>query len=402
MTLYHGDCRDVLGHLHGDLIITDPPYEQTSLHWDRWPAGWLDAAGCAPAMWCFLPLRQFAMPPYRGREFTAAGWRLSQDLEPALDTDHDHVTWEKHNGSGFAADRFRRVHETVTHWYRGRWAQVHHEVPAVAGTARPSARIAHRNPPTHTSHIGSAGYTYGPTRLARTVVRVRSLHGSAIHPTQKPIELLDLLIRYGCPEGATVIDPFAGSGSTGIAARAAGRRAVLIEADERHCERAARWLAATRRTAFARPARTPSRRAVARAGGVAVPAYLLQKAPIDDVDRKDRPGRGRPRAAAPAASPAGDAVPLRRLRSSRRATLRRPVLLRQPHRRARRLTPSDKQPPLETWRPAAAVPNWIQPTQRAGPAGHRTGARRGPNRPAQTACGGRRSIGAASWVADVR
>jgi DNA methylase len=62
-----------------------------------------------------------------------------------------------------------------------------------------------------------------PTRLARSVIHVRSLHGTAIHPTQKPVELIDLLIRYACPPDGIVVDPFAGSGSTDIAARAAGR-----------------------------------------------------------------------------------------------------------------------------------------------------------------------------------
>jgi site-specific DNA-methyltransferase (adenine-specific) len=244
--LYHADCRDLLPELRGDLIVTDPPYEQTSLRWDRWPAGWLDAAAdYTSALWCFLP-RQFAMPPYRGREFSAAGWRLSQDLEPALDSAADHLTWEKHNGSSFAADRFRRVHETITHWYQGRWAATVHHVPTIAGAERPTATIGHRRAPSHTGAIRSASYSYGPTRLARSVIHLRSLHGTALHPTPKPVELLDLLIRYGSPPGGVIVDPFAGSGSLGVAARAAGRRAVLIEADEEHCQQAARWLAATR------------------------------------------------------------------------------------------------------------------------------------------------------------
>ncbi|MEU7874284.1 site-specific DNA-methyltransferase [Dactylosporangium sp. NPDC049140] len=244
VTLYHGDCLDLLPLLRADAIVADPPYQQTALPWDRWPTGWLSAAAeCTSSLWCFLPLRQFAVPPLRGAEFAAAGWRLSQDLEPDLDTEHDHWTWAKHNGSGFATDRFRRVHETMTHWYRGRWSAVHHDVPRVAGQPRPNAGIAHRPRPAHTSPIGSVGYTYGPTRLARSVISARSEHRTGIHPTQKPVAVLELLIRYACPPGGVVVDPFAGSGSTGIAARAAGRRAVLIETDERSCERAAHWLA---------------------------------------------------------------------------------------------------------------------------------------------------------------
>lgn len=246
VSLYLGDCRDVLPTLgvRADLIVTDPPYEETPLGWDRWPAGWLKAvAHVADSMWCFLPLRQFAMPPYRGQEFYDAGWRLSQDIEPDLEGDHDHVTWEKHNGSSFAKDRFKRVHEPASHWYRGAWADVYRDVPTVPGEVRPTAAIKGRPQTPHAGRIGgNVGYQYGETRIARSVLRIRSMHGKAIHPTEKPVELLDHLIRYGCPPGGLVVDPCAGSASTGVAARSAGRRALLIEGDEAHCEKAARRL----------------------------------------------------------------------------------------------------------------------------------------------------------------
>ena len=53
------------------------------------------------------------------------------------------------------------------------------------------------------------------------------------HPTVKPVALMQYLIRHITPPGGTVLDPFAGSGSTAMAARMSGRRAVLVEADER-------------------------------------------------------------------------------------------------------------------------------------------------------------------------
>jgi site-specific DNA-methyltransferase (adenine-specific) len=65
------------------------------------------------------------------------------------------------------------------------------------------------------------------------------MHGRALHPTEKPIGLLDPLIRYACPVGGLVLDPFAGSGSTLDAARQAGRRAIGIEGHEPYAERAA-------------------------------------------------------------------------------------------------------------------------------------------------------------------
>ena len=101
--LYLGDCREILPALGvtADCIVADPPYGETSLAWDRWPDGWLDAAaGVTSSLWCFGSLRMFLE---RVGEFT--GWRLSQD-----------VIWEKHNGSGpTMPDRFQRVHEQVQH-----------------------------------------------------------------------------------------------------------------------------------------------------------------------------------------------------------------------------------------------------------------------------------------------
>jgi site-specific DNA-methyltransferase (adenine-specific) len=228
VALWHGDALTLLPELGTfDAIVTDPPYGETSLGWDVWPKGWPAlVAQSARSMWCFGSMRMFLD---QRDEFAA--WKLSQD-----------IVWEKHNGSGFHADRFRRIHEHATHWYRGEWAEIRHETPTTAtATARTVRRKAR---PAHTGHVEASSYTSidGGPRLMESVIYARSMHGKAIHPTEKPVAVLEPLIEYAVAPGGVVLDPFAGSGSTGVAARNIGRRAVLVEAREEQCEATARRL----------------------------------------------------------------------------------------------------------------------------------------------------------------
>lgn len=233
-TLWLGDMREVVPTLdiHPDLVLTDPPYGETSLAWDRWPAGWPGVvAEVASSLWCFGSMRMFLD---RNDEF--ANWRLSQD-----------VVWEKHNGSGFANDRFKRVHEHATHWYRGNWRHSYHVVPRVAvpaGTPKVNGVPASHNRAAQLGAIRPRPYDDDGTRLVRSVIRAAPPRNRT-HPTEKPVELLRPLIEYGCPSGGLVLDPFAGSGSTAEAARQLGRRAVLVEGDERYCEAIAHRMSQT-------------------------------------------------------------------------------------------------------------------------------------------------------------
>lgn len=226
--LYLGDMREVLPALGvtADCIVTDPPYAETSLAWDRWPNSWPTlAATAASSMWCFGSMRMFLD---RAHEF--ADWKLSQD-----------IVWQKANGTGFATDRFKRVHEIATHWYRGDWSAVHHDTPRTAYTGPDKHARARASRTPHTGEIGGHLYEDDGTRLMRSVLDAKSVRGG-LHPTEKPLGILIPLIEYACPPGGLVVDPFFGSGSTLDAARKAGRRAIGIERHEPYAEAAARRL----------------------------------------------------------------------------------------------------------------------------------------------------------------
>ena len=62
------------------------------------------------------------------------------------------------------------------------------------------------------------------------------------HPCEKPVQMLEDMIRTSTRPGDLVLDPFAGSGSTLVAARNLGRRVVGVEKDERYCQQVAERL----------------------------------------------------------------------------------------------------------------------------------------------------------------
>ena len=123
VTIYHGDCLELADlWSHGDVMVTDPPYGETSLEWDRWPVGWpqlvADVSGSLLQMWCFGSTRMFL-----DRRDDFAAWKLAQD-----------VVWSKPRGRGVMNDRFNRSHELVTHWYRGPWGDLPLTPPRVPKT----------------------------------------------------------------------------------------------------------------------------------------------------------------------------------------------------------------------------------------------------------------------------
>lgn len=232
ITIHNCDFRDERLQpiiYKADLIVADPPYGETSLKWDCWPRNWPDHIGrCAnpnASMWCFGSSRMFW--DHRG-EFDH--WRFVQDL-----------VWEKHNGSSFVNDRFKRVHEAVFQFVLlgSKWADVYKN-PVMVPEARAKV-IRNKRRLCHLGAIGTGKYVSedGGPKMMRSVVYARSCHGYAVNETQKPEAIVLPILQYSCPLGGLVFSPFMGSGTDLVVARALGMQAVGCDVREEQCEAAA-------------------------------------------------------------------------------------------------------------------------------------------------------------------
>jgi site-specific DNA-methyltransferase (adenine-specific) len=236
VSLYLGDCREILPALglQADACVADPPFVETANDWDVWPDGWVDAVQnvlpSSASLWCFGSARMFL--EHRD-DFTA--WKYAQE-----------ALWLKRNGSGPGSrDRLNKVHEWAYHWYRGKWGDLHHEwererVDANKGTVRKASRAAE-----HQRAGRANAWQDDGTRQPRSVawvIEAPSVRYQKRHPDEKPIAVVEKLVRECTPPGGLVLDPFAGSGTTLAAAAMLGRRAVGIERHEPYLEKAAQRL----------------------------------------------------------------------------------------------------------------------------------------------------------------
>lgn len=236
VTLYHGDCREITAWLEADVLVTDPPYGETSIGWDRWP-DWMPGFVAANAprvrqLWCFGSTRMFL-----SHVGDFVDWKLAQD-----------IVWSKPRGRGTTSDRFNRSHELALHWYRGPWRSLPLTPPTRPHTGAPHRGATGRPRPDDGSKVRGASaarsYQESGSRLILTVIPGDPGDPrTTLHPTQKPLEVLEPIIRYSCPDSGTIADPFAGSGSTMLAARRMGRKVIGVELEERYCEVAANRLA---------------------------------------------------------------------------------------------------------------------------------------------------------------
>ncbi len=186
ITIYHADCRDILPHLPKvDLVLTDPPY---GIGRDGKPKSTSSHGG------------------HKGYEFL--GWDnappTSEEVGSIIASGKDAVIW--------GANYFPAALPPSPGWLLWDKGQ---RLDQADGELAFTTRCA-------------------PLRVC-TINRVAIATDGAEHPTQKPIKLMSWCLSF-FPKAETILDPFMGSGTTLVAAKLLGRKAIGIEREEKYCE----------------------------------------------------------------------------------------------------------------------------------------------------------------------
>ena len=203
VTLYHGDCLEIDEWPKADVLVTDPPYGITagrlgSHQWKQQVHADVD--------WDRIELRDWALDLWGDRPRAVFGspknWQSAPEYRGVP------LIWDKGDSPrmGDHTWPFGSTYELI--WLRGNGWKGHRRSSVIRQVPPDNARTA----------------------LTRTID----------HPTPKPVALMEVLISYAPP--GVIADPFAGSGSTLVAAVNQGRKAIGVELEERYCEIIARRL----------------------------------------------------------------------------------------------------------------------------------------------------------------
>ena len=229
--LIHGDCLEEMDKLIGggqkvDLILTDPPYGTTACNWDN----------IIPfdKMWdCIHRLSKERTPTLLfGSEPFSSKLRSSNLNEFKYDW-----IWDKEVGTNFLnANRTPLPsHEVISVFYRKlpcynpqkRFVGIKHKSPQTGKLSHKTyGKVKERTP------WVDDGYRFPLTVLRCNKYKTEASNSTNIHPTQKPVKLLEYFIKTYSNEGDVVLDFTMGSGSTGVACKNLNRDFIGIELDE--------------------------------------------------------------------------------------------------------------------------------------------------------------------------
>ena len=184
-TLYLGDCLEILPSLPKvDAVITDPPY----------------GTGCAP----------------RGGEVAGT---IDMDSAPDLPWDTFDANWVSLVPAGVAIAAF--CHQSFA--------------PALGHAMRSDGMLIYvKSNPSPFGNSIEVCVTRGISRKSPQHVTAYNAFNGQQHPTQKPVEVMEFVVRKA--KGGAILDPFMGSGTTGVACMNLGRKFIGIEIEPKYYE----------------------------------------------------------------------------------------------------------------------------------------------------------------------
>lgn len=204
--LYEGDCLEVMRTLPSesvDAVITDPPYGIDYQSGHRYKLAELPkiANDERPFVWWLYDA--FRVLKEGGAVLCFCRWDVQEVFRLAMEwagfTIKSQVIWDRQShGMGDLKAAFAPNHDVI--WF------------------------------------GVKGRFEFPGKRPQSVVRSTRLSGlDLVHPNEKPVNLMRWCVESVTPKGGTVLDPFAGSGSTLVAAVENGYSAIGIELDANYC-----------------------------------------------------------------------------------------------------------------------------------------------------------------------
>jgi len=239
-------CEDVLQGISRipdgtiDLLIADPPYglgkdygndsdKLDSAAYLRWTEQWIDTA---------LP----KLKP-TGSLYIFLTWRYSPEIFVMLKqrmTMINEIIWDRRVPSmGGSTRSYTSVHDTIGFFAKQKGYYFDLDairIPYDAETKKARSRSI---------FVGAKWLEigYNPKDLW-SVSRIHKEDPErADHPTQKPLEIVERMVKASCPPGGVILDPFMGTGTTAVAAQRCGRNFVGFELNPSYCEIVTRRLA---------------------------------------------------------------------------------------------------------------------------------------------------------------
>ncbi len=231
MKLIHGDCLEVMKDIESDsidMVLTDPPYGTTACKWDS----------IIPLEPMWEQLKRVIKPNGAIALFGSEPFSSKLRMSNIKQFKYDWV-WEKTKG-GFATAKIMPLkrHELISifggkiNYYpimeqrKGKIRDRRKE-----GYIKNSKGVKNKN--AVIDQVYGFSDSYDPNlAYPNNILKFKSTRGGYLHPTQKPIALMEYLIKTYTNENETVLDFTMGSGTTGVACKNLNRDFIGIEFDE--------------------------------------------------------------------------------------------------------------------------------------------------------------------------